>query len=256
MSDDRRLSLSSKWFIRPGYEARAYRALEQLAQAVRATEPDTLAYLVHAPAPHDERIQSLPPADPQSVTFFEVYTDIEAFVGHVHGASFKTFLFEHGHLFVSAHHKPFTFVEFLARITGFIRPSAMALPAALAGDSNGHPAVMFEVIARDQNRMTAFYKRVFGWNYEFGTAGFAFVRFPEMPRRLLGGIGQADPSQPGFAAGHNFYLQVDDVSAALEVALEAGASPWMQRTVIDGYTIAMVKDPEGNPIGLIEPLPG
>jgi len=46
------------------------------------------------------------------------------------------------------------------------------------------------------------------------------------------------------------------VSAALEVALEAGASPWMQRTVIDGYTIAMVKDPEGNPIGLIEPLPG
>jgi predicted enzyme related to lactoylglutathione lyase/quinol monooxygenase YgiN len=247
------LSLTSKWFIRPGAEAIARQALEVLASQVQAGEPDTLAYLVHLPA-EDQRVQSLPPADPDSVLFFEVYRDVGAFLRHVNGPLFTGFVASHGDLFVASNGKPFVFVEFLARAAGFIRPEAAGLPTASSDPppANDHPAVMFEVIARDQERLMSFYRAAFGWRYDIGTGNFAYVRFPPMTLSLLGGIGQADPGQPGFEPGHNFYLQVDDVAAALQRALAAGASMLMPRTELDGYTFAMVRDPEGNPLGLIE----
>ena len=67
---------------------------------------------------------------------------------------------------------------------------------------NQHPAVMFEIIAVDQEAARKFYSYVFGWSYEGGTGGFAYVRFPVETRPLLGGIGQANSAVPGFEPGH------------------------------------------------------
>ncbi len=120
--------------------------------------------------------------------------------------------------------------------------------------TNQHPSVMFEIIARDQAAMQAFYTSVFGWNYQAGGSGFAYVKFPLQTRPLLGGIGQADPKIPGFEPGHNFYLLVDDLHATINRALAAGGSRLMDPASADGYTFAMVRDPEGNPIGLIKPF--
>jgi predicted enzyme related to lactoylglutathione lyase/quinol monooxygenase YgiN len=249
------LSLTSTWFVRPGREAAARRALERLAEQVQAGEPDTLAYLVHTPAPNEPPLQSLPPADSASIVFFETYRDLPAFLRHLNGPIFTGFVSEHGELFIPANGKPFVFVQFLRRLAGFVRGQAGGAGAGPEGAAtNRHPAVMFEVIANDQSRLERFYKEVFGWTYQIGTGGFAYVKFPAMSLSLLGGIGQANPGEPGFSPGHSFYLQVDDVAAALQRALSAGGTALMPPTSIDGYRFAMVRDPEGNSLGLIEPF--
>lgn len=119
---------------------------------------------------------------------------------------------------------------------------------------NLHPGVMFEVIARDQNAMKAFYTRVFGWQYRTGSGGFAYIDFPPAAQPLLGGIGQADATVPGFEPGHSFYLLVDDLEAALDRAVAAGGSRHMEPASVDGYHFAMFLDPEGNAVGLITPF--
>lgn len=120
--------------------------------------------------------------------------------------------------------------------------------------SNRHPAVMFEIIAQDQARAKAFYAAVFGWNYDIGSSGFAYVHFAAEARPLLGGIGQANPDIPGFEPGHNFYLVVEDLAATIDKAVAAGGARFVEPTPVDGYRFAMIRDPEGNPIGLIEPF--
>ena len=119
---------------------------------------------------------------------------------------------------------------------------------------NRHPSVMFEIIAKDQERAKAFYSAVFGWTYETGTGGFAYVHFPKETTPLLGGIGQAQNDVPGFEPGHNFYLRVASLEETIDAALAAGGERLMPPSAVDGYRFAMIRDPEGNPIGLIEPF--
>ncbi|MCK6590883.1 MAG: VOC family protein [Polyangiaceae bacterium] len=247
------LSLTSTWFIKPGREEEAIGALASLAEEVEANEPDTLIYLVHTPFLSDRRVTSLPPSAPGSVLFFEVYRNVDAFQRHVSGAIFTGFVRKHGDLFVSSDGSRFSCVQFLARRAGFIRGEVLGLDDPAPG--NRHPAVMFEVIANDQEQAKKFYHAVFGWNYTIGTGNFAYVKFRGTSPALLGGIGQADDKEPGFSAGHSFYLLVDNVATALERAVNAGGKLLMGKTEIDGYTIAMFTDPDGNSVGLIEPFP-
>ena len=47
------------------------------------------------------RVPSLPPANPGSILFFEVYRDIEAFLRHVNGLVYTGFVKQHGGLFLT-----------------------------------------------------------------------------------------------------------------------------------------------------------
>jgi predicted enzyme related to lactoylglutathione lyase len=120
---------------------------------------------------------------------------------------------------------------------------------------NHHPGVMIEIIAKDQQAMKTFYSKVFGWRYhQSGTNGFAYVHFGERKLPLLAGIGQCVRNTPGFEPGHYFYLLVDDLEATIEAAVQAGGKEFVPPTEADGYHFAMIRDPEGNPIGLIAPF--
>lgn len=251
------VSLTSQWFIRPGCEAEVIEAVTQLAANVETEEPDTLTYLVHTQWEGEGNLQSLPPFNPLSLLFFEVYRDAQAFMRHVNGPLFTQFVQQYGTLFISADGKPYTTVQFLSRRAGFVRGLPRARPASTGGDSpdaNRHPAVMFEVIANDKAAAQDFYSQVFGWSYQVGTGGFAYVHFPLEAQPLLGGIGQANSAVPGFEPGHNFYLLVENLEAAISRALTAGGTQYMEPASVDGYRFAMIRDPEGNPIGLIEPF--
>lgn len=254
---DASVSLTSRWFIRAGCEVEVASAVTQLAGRVQAEEPDTLIYLAHMPCGDTVDLQSLPPSEPGLLLFFEMYRNPQAFVRHVHGPIFRQFVQQHGSLFVRTDRGgPYTTVEFLSRHAGFIRPTQVTAPPAaraVVSANNQHPALMFEVIANDQAKAQAFYASVFGWSYQTGTGDFAYVHFPKQVRALLGGIGQAS-SEPGFAAGHNFYLAVDDLEATISAATAAGGALYMPIAAVDGYRFAMIRDPEGNPIGLIEPF--
>lgn len=112
---------------------------------------------------------------------------------------------------------------------------------------------MFEVIAKNQDRALQFYSTVFGWSYDLGTGGFAYVKFPTTSPALLGGIGQAS-SEVGFEPGHTFYVQVTRLEETIAAAVRAGGEEQMPVTSVDGYRFAMIRDLEGNPVGLIEPF--
>ena len=247
------ISLTSQWFVRLGLEEQVLEAVSLLADAVEAGEPGTLMYLVHVPY-RGPALQSLPPDDPSSLLFVEEYRDVQAFLQHVNGPLFTQFVRDHGHLFVQANDRPYTTVEFLVRRAGFVRAAGIRPPRELGPPANRHPAVMFEIIAKDQARAQAFYAQVFGWSYELGTGRFAYVHFPLQARPLLGGIGQANPGVPGFEPGHSFYLLVSSLETTIAAAQAAGGRLHAPIASVDGYRFAMIQDPEGNPIGLIEPF--
>lgn len=247
-SDPATVSLTSTWFLRPGSEAQALRALARLAEQVYEREPDTLVYRIHVPYTGDARLQALPPPAPTTVLFFEEYRNADAFLAHVHGAVFKTFVQEHGALFAGTAGTPFMTATFLARHAGFVR----GLPVAARQAENRHPCGMFEIIARDQDKLAAFYHQVFGWRYQSGTGGFAYVHFDVPGAAALGGIGKADPSIPGYAAGSSFYLLVDDLPGTIAAAVAAGGRCTMPPASADGYGFAMIADPEDNVIGLLK----
>ncbi|MCB9689277.1 MAG: VOC family protein [Alphaproteobacteria bacterium] len=110
---------------------------------------------------------------------------------------------------------------------------------------NGHVS-WFEVMGSDADRLVAFYAELFGWK---------LVRMPDMEYHTTapdwtgvpGGVGKA-PEGPGWTT---FYVQVDDVAAAIERATTQGGRVLMPKTELPGgTTIAVVADPEGHPIGL------
>lgn len=247
------VSLTSQWFIRPGREADALAAVAEAAEKIRNGEPGTLIYLVHTAHAGDDGLQSLPPSQPGLLLFFEMYRDPQAFLEHVNGPIFTAFVRDHGHLFVpDAQGSPYTTVTFLARRAGFVRaPTAARAADDIVAPANRGPAVMFEIMSDDQARAQAFYSTVFGWRYDTGTGGFAYVHFPLQAQPLLGGIGQAGAA-PGFEPGHSFYLRVDSLDATIAAAEAAGGSLHMPIAAVDGYRFAMIRDLDGNPIGLIE----
>lgn len=247
------VALTSKWFIRPGCEAQVIAAVPELAARVREREPDTLTYLVHTPFLGDARLQALPPSDASSLVFFEVYRDADAFVRHLNGPVFSDFVAQYGDLFVQVNGKPYTTVEFLTQRAGFVRRALSSQVGETQVAINEHPSVMFEIIGHDQGALQAFYASAFGWSYRLGGSGFAYVDFPLRLGPLLGGIGQAS-EDPGFEPGRNFYLLVDDLEVAIDRALAAGGSRYMDPASADSYHFAMIRDPEGNPIGLIQPF--
>ena len=252
------ISLVSRWIPKAGHVDELRGALTALAERVRQQEAGTLTYLVHMPVFGDPRLVSRPPADSPSIVFFETYADADAFQAHLNGTAFTEFVARYGDYFVGAGGKPQTTVTFLECVAGFAAPVGgprqNVVKAAAA--TNRHPAVMFELIAKQQKVLLDFYQTVFGWQYQSDTNGFAYVHFPAGSPALLGGIGQADAAIPGFEPGHNFYLLVDRIEPVLDAVCAAGGSLLMEPTDIDGYRFAMFRDPESNPVGLIEPFAG
>ena len=115
----------------------------------------------------------------------------------------------------------------------------------------GDPVVHFEIAGPDGPALQQFYRDLFGWKIdELG---------PEMNNYALveaneGGIGGGlFPTTEGMPSNYvTFYIQVDDLQAALDKLSEMDGNPIMQPTEIaPGMgSIAMFVDPGGNTIGL------
>jgi predicted enzyme related to lactoylglutathione lyase len=249
--DRKTVTVLSRDIIQVGCEEAALGALDRLVEDIRLHEPETLTFRVHTAAAGDPR---LPPVDQRHVTILAVYPDIEGFFRYANGALFAKFAAEHRQLFASAGGKPFAEFECLTTQAGFSRDAPAAGDIATSVAANCHPAVMFEISAKDQNSLKVFYQQVFGWQYRIGTGDFAYVNFSGNTPPLLGGIGQSNPQIPGFEPGHRFYLLVDELKPVIARAVSAGGKLQMAPTSVDGYHFAIILDPECNPIGLITPF--
>lgn len=227
------LSLTSRWYIRPGREDAVLDTIRNdVVPRIEAEEPGTLTYFVHRPYAAHDSLQPLPPTDGQLLLFYEEYASPQAFKEHVSGPILTGFVERHGADFVQMGGKPYTTVTFLAREAGFARgaPHGDGAGASEAGGTqvNRHPAVMFEVLAGDQQAAKAFYQQVFDWQFEAGEEGFAYVHFPASSPALLGGVGQAQAGVPGMERATNFYCQSPSDAGRLrgpELRIPAEQSP-------------------------------
>ena len=127
---------------------------------------------------------------------------------------------------------------------------------ALAGDSGvtvtrpkreksmGRPVVHFEIGCRDRARTGDFYSKLFGWQIT-----------PPAPRRLFKPeVRRASRVTSLRSAEHYtmFYVDVEDVKAALDNAAELGGKALVGPITIPAGTFAWFADPDGNTIGLLK----
>lgn len=109
------------------------------------------------------------------------------------------------------------------------------------------PLVHWEIEAIDPERQRAFYRDLFSWDIGDG---------PIM--NIPAGIGGPEPGpgghiRGGSRSGVTLYVQVRDLRASLDHAVELGATIVLERLdVPGGPTLAAITDPEGNPLTLVQ----
>ena len=108
----------------------------------------------------------------------------------------------------------------------------------------GRSVVHFEIGCRDMQKTTEFYSAMFDWKIS-----------PMGPAAMIG------PEGPGIgghitALGHEphhytiFYVDVEDVAAALKKAESLGGKTLVPPVEIPTGIFAWMQDPEGNTVGL------
>jgi predicted enzyme related to lactoylglutathione lyase len=110
------------------------------------------------------------------------------------------------------------------------------------------PIVHWEIMARDREKIRAFYSAMFNW--EISENALAVIP---------AGIGAPDADQftghifPGAESHVVFYIQVRELRASMQQAEDLGGAVLAQPfDVPNGPTIARIADPEGNPIVLVQ----
>lgn len=123
-----------------------------------------------------------------------------------------------------------------------------------------NPVIHFEIMSKDPDSLSAFFRKAFDWEIAAHPGGGAgavpyLIARPtgeEFPSRCInGGIGAAPEGYDGHVT---FYIAVDDVGAALEKVESLGGKRMMgPDQVPDGPVIGLFTDPQGHVIGLVQP---
>ena len=109
------------------------------------------------------------------------------------------------------------------------------------------PVVYFEIEARDENVLIPFYKEMFNWDIGDGPIHRVPTGIGGPENGIGGHMRQSDRS------GVTLFIQVKDVEASRAMAVELGGSLTSEPFQIpDRALIAGIKDPEGNPITLVQ----
>ena len=112
----------------------------------------------------------------------------------------------------------------------------------------GQPVVHFEIGSRDKAKSRAFFETLFGWScQEMGPA--------TMIDTAAGSGIQGHMTELGHEPFHYtiFYVQVDDVAAALAKAESLGGKTLVPPVTIPSGTFAWFADLDANTIGLWKP---
>lgn len=115
-----------------------------------------------------------------------------------------------------------------------------------------NPVVHFEIAGKDPQALQQYYQDLFDWSIVDASPmpdfPYGIINAPEQGPGIGGGIGGVMEGGPYVT----FYVQVEDIQAALDHAVELGGSVIRPVMSIPGtVTIAMFQDPEGNCVGLV-----
>lgn len=123
----------------------------------------------------------------------------------------------------------------------------------------GNKIIFHEIIAEQPKELASgFYGKLFNWDIqEDPTIPFWYISSDD-GENFQAGIGQVSPENPPYRKTVTFYVQVDSVDDYLQKANELGGTTMMKKTVFSfkqfQYTIGMFSDPQGNVIGVMEPI--
>jgi len=113
----------------------------------------------------------------------------------------------------------------------------------------GNPIVHWEIAGENREKLQGFYGSLFDWEIEDMPAmNYGMVKTGVEPG---GGIAGTEGKMPPYLT---VYVQVDDLQASLDKAVELGAKALVPPTPIPNIgSFAMFSDPEGNVVGIFKP---
>lgn len=118
----------------------------------------------------------------------------------------------------------------------------------------GHPVMQFQLLARDPDKLTAFYGKLFGWRVNADNAMGYRMLDTGSDRGIKGGV------WPIGDEGHplvQLFVEVDDVPASAAQAEQLGGQVIIPPQVLpDGDEMAIVTDTEGLSFGLVRARDG
>jgi predicted enzyme related to lactoylglutathione lyase len=130
------------------------------------------------------------------------------------------------------------------------------IPAGAA--PKGAPVVHFEVIGKNFTTLGSFYGALFGWKIDANNpVGYGVVareaNLTEKGIGIGGGLMALPPEMADYAGHVTWYVEVPDVDAALNRAVELGGERLMgPETVPGGPTLGQFTDPEGHLVGVVQ----
>ena len=113
-----------------------------------------------------------------------------------------------------------------------------------------NPVVHFEIVGKDHEALQAYYGNLFEWEIRNVSEEmpYGIIEVGEGGPGIGGGVGATGTGTPHAT----FYVQVEDIEAALAKAVELGGETVVPVTTIPGMvTFALFNDPEGNRVGLV-----
>jgi uncharacterized protein len=119
----------------------------------------------------------------------------------------------------------------------------------------GRPVVHFEVIGKDGDKLRDYYGELFGWQFDTDNPmDYGIVTRDDNVNADGVGIGGGVAKGPDGYDGHvTFYVEVDDIEAALAKAESlGGARIFGPDAVMQGLVLGQFTDPEGHVIGLVQ----
>jgi predicted enzyme related to lactoylglutathione lyase len=105
-----------------------------------------------------------------------------------------------------------------------------------------------EIAGVDGYKLQTFYKRLFGWAASRREVGGFDYHDLDVPGSLTAGIRHEPKGKPEVVV----YVEVNDLDRSVEKAEQLGGNIRIPPTEHGNLRFAIIEDPEGNPVGLVE----
>lgn len=116
-----------------------------------------------------------------------------------------------------------------------------------------HPVIWLEMSAQDSQATAQWYADLFDWRVRVD-AQMGYGVFDSAENGPSGGFVRANPQYP--AGTVTFYIQTDNVADHLRRIEAKGGQTLLPATPVPGVgTIGLFRDPTGNVLGLMTPIP-
>ena len=114
----------------------------------------------------------------------------------------------------------------------------------------GRPVMQWQILAKDPERLSDFYGKLFAWKVSSDNPLGYRTADTGSPKGISGGFWPSGPE------GHSFvqlFVDVDDVEQYVARVGQLGGTTIIPRQVLPGGDeMAIVRDPEGIPFGLMK----